>query len=64
MIIGTPDQVAENLRAAIKDLRFGQLMLLCQYCNVKKDLVNYNSKLFAEKVAPQLVDIWKDWDNK
>ena len=64
VIVGTPDQVAEKLRGAITDLRFGQLMLLLQFGNMKKDLVKYNSKLYAEQVAPQLADIWSEWENR
>ncbi len=63
VIIGTPDQVAEQLRTAITDLRFGHLMCLLQFGNMSKDLANYNSKLYAEQVIPQLADIWEDWQD-
>ena len=30
-----------------------------------KDLANYNTKLFAEKVMPQLADLFEDeWEHK
>ena len=63
VIIGTPDQVAEKLRHAIHDLRFGQLMLLLQFGNMDKQLAKYNSKLYAEQVMPQLQDVWSEWEN-
>ena len=63
VIIGTPDQVAERLREVAKDLHVGHLMLLLQFGNMKKDLVNYNSKLYAEQVIPQLADLWDDWED-
>ncbi len=63
VIIGTPDQVAEQLREVVQDLRFGHLMLLQQFGNMSKDLANYNTRLYAEQVKPQLADIWSDWED-
>ncbi|MDH3739799.1 MAG: LLM class flavin-dependent oxidoreductase [Alphaproteobacteria bacterium] len=63
VIIGSPDQVAEQLREVVHDLRFGQLMLLLQFGNMSKDLANYNTRLYAEKVMPQLADVWSEWEN-
>ncbi len=63
VIIGTPDQVAEKLRHVIHDLRFGQLMLLLQFGNMDKQLANYNTRLYAEQVMPQLQDVWSEWEN-
>ena len=63
VIIGTPDQVAEKLRQVIRDLRFGQLMLLLQFGNMDKQLAKYNSRLYAEQVMPQLQDVWSEWEN-
>ena len=63
VIIGTPDQIAEKLREVVKELRFGHLMLLLQFGNMSKDVANYNSRLYAEKVMPQLADLWEDWED-
>lgn len=63
VIIGTPDQIAEKLRSVVTELRFGHLMLLLQFGNMSKDLANYNSRLYAEKVMPQLADLWLDWED-
>lgn len=63
VIIGTPDQVAERLREVAKDLHVGHLMLLLQFGNMGKDLVNYNSKLYAEQVIPQLAELWDGWED-
>ena len=60
MLVGSPDEVAEQLRAIALDLGIGHLMLLLQFGNMGKDLVKYNTKLFAEKVIPQLRDLWDD----
>ena len=64
VIVGTPDQVAEKLREVVRELRFGQLMLLLQFGNMSKDLAKYNTRLYAEQVMPQLADLWSEWDNR
>ncbi len=63
VIIGSPDQVAEKLREVVEDLRFGHLMLLLQFGNMSKEVSNYNSRLYAEQVIPQLADVWSDWED-
>mgnify|MGYP003308945136 CR=1 FL=1 len=60
VIIGSPSQVAEQLREIVHDLHFGQLMLLLQYGNMTKKIANYNTQLYAEKVMPQLSDVWSE----
>ena len=39
-------------------------MLLLQYGNMSKELTKYNTQLFAEKVMPQLKDLFADWEDK
>ena len=63
LIIGSPDQVVEQLRGVVHDLHFGQLMLLLQFGNMSKEVSNYNTRLYAEKVMPQLADLWPEWEN-
>ena len=63
VIIGSPSQVAEQLREVVHDLRFGQLMLLLQFGNMSKDVANNNTRLYAEKVKPLLADVWSEWEN-
>jgi alkanesulfonate monooxygenase SsuD/methylene tetrahydromethanopterin reductase-like flavin-dependent oxidoreductase (luciferase family) len=64
VIIGSPDEVAEQLRQVATDLNVGHLMLLLQFGNMNKDLVKYNTKLFAEEVMPQLGDVFGEWENR
>src|SRR5216110_1399059 len=54
VIIGSPDEVAAQLREVATNLNVGHLMLLLQFGNMGKELAMYNTKLFAEKVMPQL----------
>ena len=61
VIIGSPDEVAEQLREVATQLNVGHLMLLLQYGNMSKDLTRYNTKLFAEQVMPKRKDIHASW---
>jgi hypothetical protein len=38
-------------------------MLLLQFGCMGKDLAKYNTKLFAEKVMPQLDDVFAEWED-
>ncbi|HEX9535814.1 MAG TPA: LLM class flavin-dependent oxidoreductase, partial [Stellaceae bacterium] len=64
VIIGSPDEVADRLRQVAKDLNVGHLMLLLQFGNMGKNLAAYNTKLFAEKVMPQLSDVFSEWEDR
>ena len=64
VIIGSPDEVAEQLREVAVNLNVGHLMLLLQYGNMSKDLTRYNTKLFAEQVMPKLKDLHSEWDDR
>ena len=54
VIIGSPDEVVEQLREVAVNLNVGNLMLLLQFGNMSKDLTRYNTRLFAEQVMPKL----------
>jgi len=65
VIIGSPDEVAEQLREVALSLNVGQLMLLLKYGNMSRDLAFYNTELFAKKVKPQLASLFEDeWENR
>jgi alkanesulfonate monooxygenase SsuD/methylene tetrahydromethanopterin reductase-like flavin-dependent oxidoreductase (luciferase family) len=64
VIIGSPDEVAAQLKEVAANLNVGHLMLLCQFGNMGKDLAKYNTKLFAEKVMPQLIDTFSEWEDR
>jgi hypothetical protein len=63
VIIGSPDDVAEQLREVAVNLNVGHLMLL-RYGNINMDLTRYNTKLFAEQVMPKLEDLHAGWDDR
>jgi alkanesulfonate monooxygenase SsuD/methylene tetrahydromethanopterin reductase-like flavin-dependent oxidoreductase (luciferase family) len=64
VIIGSPDEVAEQLREVATNLNVGHLMLLLQYGNMSKELTRYNTKLFAEQVMPKLKDHFAGWEDR
>jgi alkanesulfonate monooxygenase SsuD/methylene tetrahydromethanopterin reductase-like flavin-dependent oxidoreductase (luciferase family) len=64
VIIGSPDEVAEQLREVAVNLNVGNLMLLLQFGNMSKAVSKYNTKLFAEQVAPKLKGLFSEWDHR
>jgi alkanesulfonate monooxygenase SsuD/methylene tetrahydromethanopterin reductase-like flavin-dependent oxidoreductase (luciferase family) len=64
VIIGSPDEVVEQLTAVATDLNVGHLMLLLQFGNMGKELAKYNTRLFAEKVMPRLRHIHSQWEDR
>ena len=64
VIIGSPDEVAEQLTEVATSLNVGHLMLLLQYGNMNKELTKYNTKLFAEAVMPKLKPLFSEWEDR
>jgi alkanesulfonate monooxygenase SsuD/methylene tetrahydromethanopterin reductase-like flavin-dependent oxidoreductase (luciferase family) len=64
VIIGSPDEVVEQLTTVATDLNVGHLMMLLQFGNMSKDLAKYNTKLFAEQVMPRLHKLFPEWEDK
>jgi hypothetical protein len=64
VIIGSPDEVAEQLTELATTLNIGQLMLMMQFGNLSTDVVKYNTRLFAEKVMPKLAPLFSEWENR
>jgi len=63
VIAGSPATVRERMREAIKGLRVGHMMLLCQFGDMPKELAFKNTELFATEVMPHLRDLWSDYDD-
>ena len=64
VIIGSPDEVVEQLTELATDLNVGHLMLLMQFGSMGKDLAAYNTKLFADRVLPKLRGLFGEWEDK
>ncbi len=64
VVIGSPDEVAEQLREVATTLNVGHLMLLLQFGDMGRELATYNTELFAERVMPQLRGLFDDaWED-
>jgi alkanesulfonate monooxygenase SsuD/methylene tetrahydromethanopterin reductase-like flavin-dependent oxidoreductase (luciferase family) len=64
IIAGSPEQVIEKIRELATSLNIGHLMLLLQFGNMSKELTMKNTRLFAEKVLPEVKDLWDDeWED-
>jgi alkanesulfonate monooxygenase SsuD/methylene tetrahydromethanopterin reductase-like flavin-dependent oxidoreductase (luciferase family) len=64
VIIGSPDEVAEQLREVATQLNVGHLMLLMQFGNMSRELTLHNTELFAKRVMPQLAGLFDgDWED-
>ena len=64
IIVGSPDEVVEQLTEVATELNVAHLMLLLQFGNMSKGLAKYNTKLFAEKVMPRLKPLFAEWEDK
>ena len=66
VIAGSPDTVREGMEHMIKSLRLGSVFGLFHMGNMPDWKTRRSTKLFAEKVMPQLRDIWPEWkdDNR
>ena len=65
LISGSVEQVTERMRELIKKLRIGHLMMLQQFGDLGRDATMMNTRLFAEKVMPELKDLWDDeWEDR
>ena len=64
IVLGSPDEVAEQLRSLALDLNVGNLMLLLQFGNMSRELTFHNTRMFAERVAPQLAGLFQEWEHR
>jgi alkanesulfonate monooxygenase SsuD/methylene tetrahydromethanopterin reductase-like flavin-dependent oxidoreductase (luciferase family) len=64
VVIGSPDEVVDQLNTLADDLNVGHLMVLMQFGNMGKELTQYNTKLFAEKVMPRLKTRFSEWEDR
>jgi alkanesulfonate monooxygenase SsuD/methylene tetrahydromethanopterin reductase-like flavin-dependent oxidoreductase (luciferase family) len=64
LVIGSPDEVVEQIDELANNLHVGNLMLLMQFGNMSKELTKYNTKLFAERVMPKLHDKFADYEHR
>jgi hypothetical protein len=64
VIIGSPDEVVEQLTEVATVLNVGHLMLLLQFGSMGKELAAYNTRLFADGVLPRLRGLFSEWEDR
>ena len=64
IVIGSPDEVVEQIDELASRLNVGNLMLLLQFGNMSEQLTKYNTRLFAEKVMPKLRSKFAEWEHR
>jgi alkanesulfonate monooxygenase SsuD/methylene tetrahydromethanopterin reductase-like flavin-dependent oxidoreductase (luciferase family) len=65
VLVGSPTTIAERLHAIATELNCGHMMLLMHFGNMSKELSMHNTKLFAEKVLPEIGDLFDDqWEDR
>jgi alkanesulfonate monooxygenase SsuD/methylene tetrahydromethanopterin reductase-like flavin-dependent oxidoreductase (luciferase family) len=65
MIIGSPDEVADQIRENCKNLNCGNMMNLLSFGNMTHDTALYNIEMFGRLVKPQLDGLFEDeWEHR
>jgi alkanesulfonate monooxygenase SsuD/methylene tetrahydromethanopterin reductase-like flavin-dependent oxidoreductase (luciferase family) len=64
VIIGGPDTVRDKLEEVARSLRVGHLMVLLHFGNMRPEVVEQNTDLFAQKVIPGLRDVFGEYEDK
>ena len=59
-VSGTPERVAQRVRALATDLRIGQLIACLHMGNLPEDVAAMNTHLVGTRVLPQVRDLWAD----
>jgi alkanesulfonate monooxygenase SsuD/methylene tetrahydromethanopterin reductase-like flavin-dependent oxidoreductase (luciferase family) len=62
VIAGSPDTVRERCEHMIRELRLGTVFGLFHMGNMPDEKTRYSTKLFAERVMPQLQKLWPEHD--
>ena len=64
IVIGNPKRVGEQLHEFADEMNVGHLMLLMHFGNLKKQTAMYNTRRFAEEVAPGLRSRFSEWEDR
>ncbi len=62
VIAGSPDTVRERCEHMIRELRLGTVFSLFHMGDMPDHKVRYSTKLFAERVMPELQKMWPEYD--
>ena len=60
VILGDPTQVAEQVHELATTMHIGHLMAFCHFGNMNKELVRYNTEMYATQVMPEVSGLFED----
>jgi alkanesulfonate monooxygenase SsuD/methylene tetrahydromethanopterin reductase-like flavin-dependent oxidoreductase (luciferase family) len=63
IVAGSPKTVADRINDMADKLNVGHVMVLLHFGNMSKQTTMYNTKMFAEKVIPQLRSRFSEWED-
>src|SRR5260370_10500681 len=61
VIVGSPDEVVEQLTTVATSLNVGHLMMLRQFANMNQELAKYNTTAFDEQALPRFRHSQRGW---
>jgi alkanesulfonate monooxygenase SsuD/methylene tetrahydromethanopterin reductase-like flavin-dependent oxidoreductase (luciferase family) len=64
VVVGSSNEVAEQLREIAVGLNIGHLLLLLHFGSMSKELTRYNTEMFAQGVIPKLRGLFPEWEDK
>ena len=65
IVAGDPDSVSEQIAEIGRRTNVGNLVSVTSYGNMSRDLAMYNTRLFAEKVLPNVQPIFEnEWEHR
>ncbi len=63
VVAGSPETVTRKLEELADTLNVGHLMLLLQMGSMPRETAMYNTKMFAERVMPNLRSKFGEWED-
>ena len=63
VIAGSPETVRQRMEELIKTLRVGHVFCLLHTGNMPDGKTRHYTQLFAEKVMPNLRNLWPEWEH-
>ncbi len=64
IIAGSPENVAEQIHKLATSLQIGHLVCLLHFGDMPNDLCQYSTRMFAEKIVPQMKGLWSDYEDR
>jgi alkanesulfonate monooxygenase SsuD/methylene tetrahydromethanopterin reductase-like flavin-dependent oxidoreductase (luciferase family) len=64
IVVGDPKRVTEQLHEFADVMNVGHLMLLMHFGDMQKQTAMYNTRRFAQEVAPSLRARFSDWEDR